>query len=83
MKKFSFRWEFDGNLQSLLRGVMEGDAVSFNDASIPIRNATMQGKRLLLPLPHRIVEIDLTHACRVSSRSKPTTLELEFVDGSQ
>lgn len=78
MRRFVFRWQFDGDLDALLEGVHEGHAVHVGGMQTPIRNATIQGKRLLLPLPHRTVEIDLTHATKVASEKNPVVLSLEF-----
>lgn len=84
-----FRWDFDGDLDSLLKGVKDGEAVFFNPsydskaendgAGIPIRNAKIQGKRLLLPLPHRTLEVDLTSACSVAKNGNHVIIKLEFV----
>ena len=61
-KTFILAIDFDGDCNKLINLIASGEAIKYNDMPIPIKNAYMQGERLFLPLPHRLVVFDLKKA---------------------
>jgi len=71
--------DFDGDMESLLRGVHSGAVLAYNGRSMPVPHAVVEGQRLLLPLPHRLVIIDLSSAIAQASHGNTIRIRKSFV----
>ncbi len=71
--------EFDGDIAALIESIRRGDAFSYNGRPLPIRGAFVQGKKIVAPLPHRMLIIDLSDAIDALRKSSTVRLNLRFV----
>lgn len=71
--------EFDGDMPTLLDRVRSGAALVYNGRPMPVPQAMVEGWRLLLPLPHRLVTIDLSDAVLAASSGNRIRIRKTFV----
>lgn len=71
--------EFDGDLDTLVKAVHEGTVLEYNGRPMPIPQARVEGHMLLLPLPHRLVTIDLSTAIEAASHGNRVRIRKHFV----
>lgn len=78
-QEISLDCEFDGDADAFLQRVRTGTALGYNGRPLPIPQAMMEGQLLLLPLPHRLVIMDLSTAFAEAARGNRIRIRKKFV----
>jgi hypothetical protein len=71
--------QFDGDVEALVAGVRNGAFLEYNGRPMPVPSAIMEGQHLLLPLPHRLIIIDISKAISDASHGNRVRIQKNFV----
>jgi len=72
------RHHFDGDIDGLIRSIRMGKVFSVNGRPLPIDGIRRSGSVILVPFPHRTLEIDLSSAVERASKSGSIDIQIEI-----
>lgn len=70
--------EFDGNIETLIESIENGEAIQYNNIAFPIKGIVSVGKQLIIPLPHKNIVIDLSSAFEVLKKAPKTRITMNI-----